>query len=189
MIYTKITRHLIILLLPVLASCTPVQHSSKLSQPINTRLVAGIGDTVLSISKEKNLPNAFGVSDIFGRTTPTGLTTVQYLGLNKGKAIFKRCSIVIETGATTMNSSPIVIHNTQTTTHTGIIGSAMYNGTSTASGPSAVIPPNTPQAQFFDQGAVEIAVDLNKGKKVIVEGKTITVEHADDAQVVYSISE
>jgi len=190
MIHTKITSYLAVILIPLLASCAPVQQSSKLAQPINTQLVAGIGDTVLSVSKEKNLPNAFGASDIFGRKTPTGMTTVQYLGVRKGKAIFKRSAVNIETGATTMNSTPLVIQNTQTTTHSGMVGGTMYSGTSITSAPPTIIPANTPQAQVLDQGAVEIVVDLKKAKKVmVVEGKTITIESADDTQLVYSISE
>lgn len=188
--HIKIARYLAVILMPLLASCAPVQQSSKLSQPTNTQLVAGIGDTVLSVSKEKNLPNAFGASDIFGRKTPTGMTTVQYLGVRKGKAIFKRQSVAIETGATTMNSTPLVIQNTQTATHSGVVGGTMYSGTSTTSAPPTIIPANTPQAQFLNQGAVEIAVDLKKTNKVmVVEGKKITIESADDTQVVYSISE
>src|SRR5262245_16756867 len=105
---------LMALMTSVLIGCAPVQQSSHLSQSTNIRLVAGIGDTVLSISEEKNLPNVFGASDVFGRKTPTGMTTVQYLGVRDGKAVFRRHSVAIETGATTMNSTPLIIPNTQT---------------------------------------------------------------------------
>jgi hypothetical protein len=89
-----------------------------------------------------------------------------------------------------MNSTPLVIQNTQSVTHSGMVGGKMYHGTSTTSAPPTVIPANTPQAQFLDQGAVEITVDLKKANKVmVVEGKKITIESADDTQVVYSISD
>jgi len=187
----SIQKHLTaILMITLLASCAPVQQSSRINEPTNTQLTAGVGDTVLTVSKEKNLPNAFGASDIFGRKTPTGTTTVQYLGVRKGRAIFSRQSLGIETGATTMNSTPIVIQNSQTTTHSGMIGGTMYSGTSTTSAPPTIIAPNTPQAQVLSRGAVELSVDLKKANKVLlVEGKTITIESADDTKVVYSISE
>ena len=51
-------------LMTLLAGCAPVQQTSHLSQSTNTQLVAGVGDTVLSISKDKSLPNVFGASDI-----------------------------------------------------------------------------------------------------------------------------
>jgi hypothetical protein len=171
-----------------LVSCAPVQQLSHLSQPTNTQLVAGVGDTVLNISKEKNLPNAFGASDIFGRKTPTGMTTVQYLGIRNNKAIFKRKSIVVETGATTMNSTPLIIQNSSTTTHSGMVGGTMYSGTSTTALPPTVIPAQTPQAQVLDQGTMEVSVDLNKKKReLIVDGKTIVIEKADNNKLVYSI--
>jgi hypothetical protein len=49
-------------------------------------LRAGVGDTIVTINQKKSLPNVFGEADIFGRTTPTGLITVQYLGANGGVA-------------------------------------------------------------------------------------------------------
>lgn len=183
-------RLLIISCTSFLISCTPIQQTSHLSQPTNTQLVAGVGDTVLNISKEKNLPNVFGASDIFGRKTPTGMTTVQYLGLNKDKAIFRRSSVYIETGATTMNSTPLIIQNSQTTVQSGMFGGTMYSGTSTTSLPPTVIPVHPPQTQVLDQGAVEILVDIGKNERqLIVEGKTITIESADNTKLVYSISE
>lgn len=173
-----------------LASCAPVQQSAHMSQKTNTQLVAGIGDTVLNISKEKNLPNAFGASDIFGRKTPTGLTTVQYLGVRNGKAVFRRRTVAIETGATTMNSTPLIIQNSQTTHTSGMVGGTFFNGTSTTSAPPTIIPPNVPQAQVIDQGNLDIFVDLKKTKKIlIVEGKTLKIESADDSKLVYSIVE
>jgi hypothetical protein len=47
---------------------------------------------------KKNLPNIVGKSDMFGRTTPTGVETVQYLGARDGKAFFKRRTMNGETG-------------------------------------------------------------------------------------------
>lgn len=173
-----------------LVGCAPVQHSNSISQQSNTELVAGVGDTVLDVTKEKNLPNAFGASDIFGRKTPTGRVTVEYLGVRKGKAIFKRHTVDIETGATTMNSSPVVIPNNQTTTHSGIVGGTMYSGTSTTYAPPTVIAPNTPQAQVLGSRTTELAVDLKKADRaLIVEGKTLNIISADNSKVVYSISE
>lgn len=181
---------LIALLTTLLVGCAPVQQTSHLSQAANTQLVAGVGDTVISISKDKNLPNVFGASDIFGRRTPTGMTIVQYLGVRDGKAIFRRHSVAVETGATTMNSTPLIIPNSATTTETGMVGGVMYSGTSTTSLPPTVIPAHPPKAQVLDDGSIEIAVDLRKQlKQMIVEGKTITIESADDTKLVYSISE
>ena len=173
--------------LALLSGCAAVQETGNVSQPVNTRLTAGVGDTVLRIATEKNLPNAFGRADIFGRKTPTGMTTVQYLGVRGGKAWFKRHSQFVETGATTMNSTPLVIPNSATTTTSGNIGGVPYSGTSTTSLPPTVIRAHPPQAQTMDEGSLLIAVDLRKEKQLIVEGKTIAIESADASKLVYMI--
>jgi hypothetical protein len=115
------------------------------------------------------------------------MTTVQYLGVRDGKAWFKRNSLFVETGATTMNSTPLIIPNEATTRTTGMIGGLPYSGTSTTSLPPTVIPAHPPQAQTMDDGSLLIAVDLSKEKQLIVEGKTITIESADASRLVYMI--
>src|SRR5262249_23098777 len=133
-----------------LAACADVQESSHIvGGRTGTPLTASVGDTVLRVSREKNLPNIIGKSDIFGRKTPTGVETVQYLGVRDGKAIFKRRTVNVETGATTMNSTPLVIPNTSTTTHSGSVnvygpggyGYGSYSRTSTTVGEPTGNPP------------------------------------------------
>ena len=124
----------------LLSGCADVQERSYIiGARTGTPLTASVGDTVLRVSRTKNLPNIVGKSDIFGRTTPTGVETVQYMGARDGKAFFKRRTVNVETGATTMNSTPVVIPNVATTTHSGSVnvsgsggyGYGFYSGTST----------------------------------------------------------
>jgi len=179
---------LYVLLAVLISSCSPIKHSSKIYQPDETRLVAGVGDTVISIETEKNLPNAFGKADIFGRKTPTGYITITYLGIDDGKAVFLRRWTAIETGATTMNSTPIIVQNSQTTRYSGTIGGVPYSGRATTDSPPVVIPPNTPEAKIIDQGGIQIFVELNGGSgEFFVEGRTIKIENADGSRVIYLI--
>jgi hypothetical protein len=133
----------------LLCGCADVHERSHIvGGRTGTPLTASVGDTVLRVSREKNLPNIAGKADVFGRTTPTGGETVQYLGVKDGRAFFKRRTVDVETGATTMNSTPLVIPNTATTTHSGSVnvygpngyGHGSYSGTSTTVGPPTVIP-------------------------------------------------
>ena len=92
-----------------LCGCSDVQERSHIvGGRTGTPLTASVGDTVLRVSREKNLPNIAGKADMFGRTTPTGVETVQYMGVKDGRAFFKRRTVDVETGATTMNSTPLV---------------------------------------------------------------------------------
>jgi len=113
--------------------CADVQERSHIvGGRTGTPLTAGVGDTVLRVSHEKNLPNIVGKADIFGRTTPTGVETVQYLGVKDGRAFFERRTVNVETGATTMNSTPLVIPNTATTTHSGSVMFTVQTAMATA---------------------------------------------------------
>lgn len=143
-----------------LAGCAAIQERSTASVSENMPLQAGAGDALLKIKTEKNLPNAFGKADVFGRTTPTGITTVTYHGVRDGKAILVRETLDIETGATTMNSTPLVIPNQTNTSYRGNVGGTYFSGTSTTTGSPTVIPANTPDAVINQRGAV--VVDVSK---------------------------
>jgi hypothetical protein len=182
-----------------LCGCADVQERSRIvGARTGTPLTASIGDTVLRISREKNLPNVAGKADIFGRTTPTGVDTVQYLGVRDGRALFKRHTVNVETGATTMNSTPLVIPNTATTTHTGSVGvygpngysSGTYSGTSTTTLPPTVIPAHVPAPVVMDDGSILLPVDLSqKPAQLSIAGKTLTILQADSARLVYVLSD
>ena len=150
-------------------------------------LVAGIGDPVITISSEKSLPNAFGKADIFGRTTPTGMMVVQFAGVDGNKVRFIRRGYSIETGATTMNSTPLVIPNTQTSTMNGYVGNVPVSATSSTSGPPIVIPAQTPDAKVMPQAQVVFEIDLAKEREFVAGGKTIEIISATQGALKYRI--
>jgi hypothetical protein len=182
-----------------LCDCADVQERSHVvGGRTGTSLTASVGDTVLRVSREKNLPNIAGKADIFGRTTPTGVETVQYLGTKDGLAFFKRRTVNVETGATTMNSTPLIIPNTATTTQRGSVnlygpngyGHGSYSGTSTTTLPPTVIPAHPPAPMVMDEGSLFLSVDLSrKPAQLSVAGKTLTVLQADNSKLVYVLSE
>lgn len=184
---TLSTSMLAALTLSMVAACAPVKQTQSITEPLGQQLQAGIGDTILTINAEKSLPNAFGNADIFGRTTPTGMITVQYLGSDGLIAKFVRNSVVINTGATTMNSTALVLPNTQTTTTTGYVGSTPMSGTSTTYGTPTVIPAHPPQAQVLPQAQVSFEIDLSKDKSFVVAGKRVDIINAQPGSLTYRI--
>lgn len=178
-----------------LLGCGDVQERSHIvGARTGTPLTASVGDTVLRVARDKNLPNIVGKADVFGRRTPTGVDTVQYLGTRDGRAFFKRHTVNIETGATTMNSTPLIIPNIATTTQSGSVhtayGTGSYSGTATTVLPPTVIPAHPPPSMVMDDGSLLLSVDLSKNpKQLSVAGKTLTVIQADSARLVYMLSE
>lgn len=168
-------------------ACAPIKQTSLVSQPIGESLVAGVGDTLLTINTEKSLPNVFGKADVFGRTTPTGMITVQYLGSSGQIVKFIRSGVEINTGATAMNSSPEVIPNVQTTTTNGYIGSTPVAGTTTTYGAPIIIPATPPTWQVLPQAQVEFQIDMSKERRFSVAGKTIIIVDAKPTSLTYSI--
>ena len=171
----------------VLFGCGSIKEYKEVSQPVSEVLEAGIGDTILTIKSEKSLPNAFGNADIFGRKTPTGLTTVQYLGSNGTLLKFVRQSVLIETGATTMNSSPIVIPNVQTTTTSGYVGTTPVYGSSTTYGSPTVIPAHPPKGQVYSQAPIAFEIDMSKQKEFLVNGNRIEILGVTPTSLTYKI--
>jgi hypothetical protein len=194
-----IPRLLLLLLAAALVSCADVQERSHIvGTRTGTQLTASVGDTVLRVSREKNLPNIAGKADIFGRMTPTGVETVQYLGVKDGRAFFRRRTVDVETGATMMNSTPLIIPSTTTTMHSGSVnvygpngyGHGSYSGTSTSVGPPTVIPAHPPSSVVMDEGSLLLSVDLSqKPAQLSVAGKTLTVLQADSSQPRYVLSD
>ena len=172
-----------------LASCASIDNKTTVSQRLDTVITAGVGDTIYKSTSSKNLPNAFGKADIFGRTTPTGTTTVIFEGANSSVATFSRRTIDIDTGATTMNSSPIIISNSQTRTTTGNIGGTPIYGQTNVQGPTTFLPPPTPTARYMDRNANLINVDVrNLPTNIVVEGMTIRILAVDGGSIRYLIT-
>lgn len=177
-----------LLMVALLAGCASIEHRTSVAVPVGVEKAAGVGDVVFKATAEKSLPNAFGRADVFGRTTPTGLTTVIYEGLRGEKVVFSRASTDIDTGATTMNSSSIVIDRSSTTMASGFVGGQAFSGSATTSSTPILLPPATPRARITERSRNQIELDARElPKTILVEGHRIRVLAADSLSVRYII--
>ena len=169
------------------AGCNPVQKSSELtvSGVPGQRLSAGPGDTVLDVKISKSLPNAFGKADLFGRTTDAGRVVVRYVGSSGKTAQLVRQDVVIETGETTMSRTPLIIPNTSTSTVNGFVGTTPVSGTATSTSYSVVGPRST---QGFSYGAAPIAVSVQEGRSITMEGHTISIVRVAPEGIDYTVN-
>lgn len=166
-----------------------IQETTSIQQEVGKSFEVGVGEEIYTSKREKSLPNAFGRADIFGRMTPSGRTSVVFAGIENGSIVLFRRSIEIESGATTMNSTPLIVPNTYTSTHSGSIGGTYFSGTTTTQAPSTVILPNSPVTQYFEKGAIPIIIPLTDLPATIpIEGSQVKILDASSYKITVIIS-
>ena len=187
---------LIFALLVALAGggCGKIENSARLAQPVDQQLVAGVGDTIAEFDLRESLPNIAGKADLFGRTRPRGKILVTYLGMSQGRAVFERHTIHIQSTATTMNSTPLVIPQTSTTTYSGnttfsggVTGHATTFGTATTTAPPIILPPSGSSVRTIANNRIRYYLDLSQDRSLFVEGHEILIMEARAAMVRYQI--
>lgn len=100
---------LILLSLAVLVGgCATIDHTANIEQSINQQTIVGVGDVVLRVNKQRNLENAFGKADIFGRKTNEGFSELRFAGVEKtGEVVLYRKDVQIVTNENTMSRTPL----------------------------------------------------------------------------------
>jgi hypothetical protein len=143
------------------SACAPIQHEQVLTQGPRSG-IAGPGDLVARVDKERNLQNAFGASDIFGRKTKEGFTELRFAGVDsQGRAVLFRTDTSIETNETTMSRSPL------STTY----ANATVSGTS-VSVASTTINPASDYHAVIPMGSLQIVVP-NGTNSIPFEGHAV----------------
>jgi hypothetical protein len=175
-----------VLLSLALASCASIQQQSIVSTPTGQSLTAGVGEIVLRVEGRENMPNAFGRADLFGRTRPTGFTTVQYGGMQGDKIVLLRGGVITQSDATTMNSTPLIVPTQQQTMISGTVGGAPVSTTGTTTG-LTYIPPSGSASVNSAQPIIPIVVDWRANPRVPAAGRVIIIEAATPTSLVYRI--
>lgn len=169
----------------VLAGCTPVERRSNLvSGATGSVMIAGPGDAVMDFELSRPLPNAFGQADIFGRRTNAGRTLVRFIGVQNGAAVFQRSDIAIQSNATTMNQTPLIIPQVSRTMVDGTVGGRHVSGTETTTSYSVIGP--RPTQQLVSE-ARPITITLAAGQSAPIQGKTLQVIRVSAQSVTYSV--
>ena len=182
-----------------IAGCGEIRNSSRLVQQLDTPLVAGIGDTIVTIETNESMPNIVGKADIWGRTRPTGKIFLVFLGVENGRVTFERNSVRIQSNATTMNSSPIIIPQSSTSNYgsntfvRGSTPSGTFSGTAVSSGIATTsstpieIPPAGSNTEVLSDNLMRYSLDMNKSRKLVVAGYEILIDSVSDLTVKYRI--
>jgi len=162
-----------LLALPFVTGCAPVETKTSLVTPAGSQIrSAGPGDVVMSFQSRKALPNVVGGADIFGRTTNAGGTTVRFVGTRGSRAVLERTDVTVESNATTMSESPMIIPQSTTTTVQGTIGRADVYGTARSTSYQYIPPRGSSQ---YATAQRPIAITLGSGQSVTIQGRTLRV--------------
>lgn len=161
------------LTLPLLAACAPVETNTTLTTTAGSQIrSAGPGDVVMSFQSRKALPNIVGGADIWGRTTNAGGTTVRFVGAQGSRAVFERMDVIVESNATTMTESPMIIPQTTTTTVDGTVGMTPVSGTARSTSYQFIPPRGSSQYATMQR---PVAITLGSGQSVTIQGRTLRV--------------
>ncbi|MBZ9675254.1 hypothetical protein [Mesorhizobium sp. ES1-1] len=167
------------------AACSPVDTKTSLLTPATGNVrSAGPGDTVMKFQSRRALPNAFGKADLFGRTTNAGQTTVRYLGTRGGQAIFERSDVTVESDATTMSETPLILPSTTNTNISGTVGGMPVSGTASSTSYKYIPPRGSSQYATATQ---PIQIALGKGQSFKIEGRSLKVLSVSPTGVNYRI--
>jgi hypothetical protein len=168
-----------------LTACSPVETKTTLVTPASGQIrSAGPGDIVMNFQSRRSLPNIVGKADLFGRTTDAGRTTVRYLGTRGHQAIFERSDIVVESNATTMSETPLILPTTTNTNISGTVGGMPVSGTASSTSYKYIPPRGSSQ---YATAAQPIQLALGSGQSVKVEGRMLRVVRVSPNAVEYRI--
>lgn len=174
-----------LLALPLIAACAPVETKTKLMTPAGSQTrSAGPGDIVMSFQSRKALPNIVGGADIWGRTTNAGGTTVRFIGTKGSRAVFERTDVTVESNATTMSESPMIIPQSTTTTVQGTVGMTDVHGTARSTSYRYVPPRGSSQYAMAQR---PITITLGSGQSVTIQGRTLRILTVSPTSVRYIV--
>ena len=170
--------------LAALAACAPIEKQETLVEGSAATSTVGVGDIVAKVQKTRDLKNAFGAADIWGRKTNEGFAEVRFAGVESdGTVVLFRRDLAIETDEDVFTRSGFGMATTSSSGNATISGNAIYgSGTSTtlvAHGRDATTIP-------VPTGTFPIRVPPGVSR-VPFEGRTIEILDAQPLSLTYRI--
>lgn len=184
---------ILLLVATFITGCATIEHASNTEQPLGQQIIVGVGDVVLRVNKQRNLENAFGKADIFGRKTNEGFSELRFAGVEKtGEVVLYRKDVRIITNETTMSRTPI--STTTGSVNTNITGnyydSGSYGNVNANARTNYSSTTLTPASDYHIVVPAEtIPIRLAAGEtKVPMEGYVVEIIRATPSSIEYKIT-
>lgn len=177
----------------MLVGCASIDHTTKAQQRLNRVLIAGPGDTVIRIDRERNLENAFGKADIFGRKTKEGFTELRFAGVEPdGGVVLYRMDTDIVSNETTMSRTPATITSaTATSSVSGVAKTARdstrFQGAGTTNYTSTTLSPISDFHVVVPLGSVPIRLAADE-RRIPVAGFILEIISVSKNSLEYRVS-
>ena len=121
---------LVAALILALGGCGSIERTASSQQSLGKALLAGPGDVVLRIDRERSLTNVVGKADIWGRKTNEGFSEVRLAGVESdGQVVLYRKDVQVMSNETTLTRTPMSI--TSGSSSTSVSGNASTYGSTT----------------------------------------------------------
>lgn len=89
--------------------CAQVEQRQRLAEPVGPVMRTPVGGTIATIAKERDLPNAFGRADIYGRTVDAGFMRIVYRGRGAdGSVLVEQINVDVQSNASTMSRGDVI---------------------------------------------------------------------------------
>ncbi len=180
-------------LVTLVVGCGSIERTTAAHQSLGRVLLAGPGDLVLRVERERNLENVVGKADIFGRKTKEGFTEVRFAGVEpSGVVVLFRKDVSILTNETTMSRTPMST-TTGTATTTGSASANTFGnttqltGSTTTTGVSTTVGPASAYTLVVPSDSVAIRLGTNE-RRVPVAGYVIEVLSVTSNSIEYRLS-
>jgi len=158
----------------IISGCSATESYSRLVQAENTTLHASVGQQVFRVQKTRDLPNAFGKADLFGRKIEDGYQELRYLGMaDESTLVFAFRDREIFSNETTMSRTGASFVNLQ---HTG----GVTTGT--------VISPPDSMTQVLPTYEVQVRHNFRENSVFEHSGIRISIIKVSPTEVTYSLS-
>ncbi|RKS24551.1 hypothetical protein BJ917_2026 [Pseudomonas sp. WPR_5_2] len=183
-----------VVLLLCLSACGSIEHTSKPAQSIDKVLLAGRGDVVLRIDRERNLENVVGKADMWGRKTKEGFSEIRFAGIEpSGVVVLYRKDVDILSNETTLTRTPMSVTSGSATTTGSGTASSMGN-TTLVSGRAQTTASSTTVSSGTDYHLAipgdTVAIRLAPGEKRLpVSGYVIEVLAASANSLEYRVTQ
>jgi len=172
-----------LLLANLLLSCATIEHYKIVDQELDVNLRTYPGGTIIKITKQKDLPNAFGKADLWGGKVDEGFIELKYFGeVDENKFALGLKEVSIVSNETSMSRYGGSVSTVNITTNKDHLGNYYTTGVVTSiKSPESrtyVLPPD-----YYD-----FVWDLSKGNIFSIEGYSIQFIHFDQQQLMFQIS-